>query len=580
MRGLRRLRHPSIRFALLLALGSSLLPALGIILWTALELNAHIARNEREQALRQVESFAGIQQRVTESTRQFLSALSLLPGFKNADYPYIKEILTGVLADSPDYLNLTLVDTRGIVAASSRLAEGIDVHDRFHVAAALEHGRFTVGDYILNLIDARPTLAYSQPVFDHAGRLNGAIIATITLDNYAFLFRQLRLPDQAILGLVDRNGTRLFHYPPKDTNPVGESIQGDSWQAMLSGDDTGLLDQKGSDGVARIYAYKKLRLQQTEAPYMYVVYALPTSAVYRTSRNILIRNLLVMAAVALIAFWLLMAIADRTFGRKLKRILATATRIQDGDLAARVDLADRVSDLGRIGYALDRMTATVEERDRERADNTRTLQANLTEKETLLKEIHHRVKNNLQMVLSLLNLQEDESDTVAHFKKAMDARVQAMALIHEMLYESDRLSVVDLGAYARRLLGTLSTSANPGVTVDVAADDIRCSLDKAIPIGLILSELGTNAFKHAFAGRTGGRLTVGIASDGNTVNVTVADDGPGLPASFSGPGHGGLGLHLVQALSSQLAGDLSWRTGPGTTFTVRFPCPPEPTAAG
>jgi len=579
MRGLRRLRYPSIRFALLLALGLSLLPALGIILWTALELNAHISQDEREQALRQVESFAGIQQRLTESTRQFLSALSLLPGFKNADYPHIKETLTAVLADSPDYLNLTLVDSRGIVAASSRLTEGIDVHDRFHVAAALEHGRFTVGDHILNLIDARPTLPYSQPVFDHAGRINGVLIATITLDNYAFLFRQLRLPDQAILGLVDRNGTRLFYYPPNSSNPVGESIKGDFWQAMLSGGETAVLDQTGSDGVARIYAYKKLRLQQTEEPYMYVVYAIPTSAVYRTSQNILIRNLLVMVAVAGIAFWLLMVIADRTFGRKLKRILATAARIQDGDLGARVDLADRVSDLGRIGYALDRMTATVEERDRERADNTRILQANLTEKETLLKEIHHRVKNNLQMVLSLLNLQEDESDTVAHFKKAMDARVQAMALIHEMLYESDRLSVVDLGAYARRLLGTLSTSANSGVTVDIAADDIRCSLDKAIPIGLILSELVTNAFKHAFAGRTGGRLTVGIASDGGTVNVTVADDGPGLPASFGGPGHGGLGLHLVQALSSQLAGDLSWRTGPGTTFTVRFPCPPEPTAA-
>jgi len=182
------------------------------------------------------------------------------------------------------------------------------------------------------------------------------------------------------------------------------------------------------------------------------------------------------------------------------------------------------------------------------------------------------------MVLSLLNLQQDESDSVPHFKAAIDQRIQSMALIHEMLYESDQFDTIDLGDYSRRLLNTATSSANAGVSVAVTADRILCPLDKAIPIGLILSELVTNAFKYAFKDRRSGSLDVRVLRYAGNVNVTVSDDGPGLPESFGGPDHSGLGLHLVRALSSQLTGSFSWNTGPGATFTIQFPCPPEATA--
>ncbi|PKL07653.1 MAG: histidine kinase, partial [Spirochaetae bacterium HGW-Spirochaetae-7] len=219
----------------MLAVAFSLVPALGIIVWTGLEHSIFIAQLDRDDAMRQVENFAEIQFRITESTRQLLSTLAALPEFRTVDHERAGIILKAILAGNTGYLNFTMVDTHGIVVASSRLAAGTDLGSRYHVIAALENRRFTVGEYITNMVDEAPSIAYCQPVFDESDRLSGALTATIVLDSYGRLFEQLKLPDEAILGLVDRSGTRLFFHPPKPTNPVGGPIKGSVWDAMSAG---------------------------------------------------------------------------------------------------------------------------------------------------------------------------------------------------------------------------------------------------------------------------------------------------------------------------------------------------------
>jgi PAS domain S-box-containing protein len=208
-------------------------------------------------------------------------------------------------------------------------------------------------------------------------------------------------------------------------------------------------------------------------------------------------------------------------------------------------------------------------------DNTQRLEAALRETNTLLREVHHRVKNNLQVVCSLLNLQLGRVSDPAAAQPIQDSRdrVAAMALIHEALYAGSELTEVDFQEYAGRLTSQLQAVYGlgaRGVELRVEAPGLRLPLDKAVPCGLILTELLTNACKHAFPRGGGGRVTVRASRGEGWCQLVVADDGVGL----SGEPSPGLGLELVQGLAqSQLGGSLTLQGEPGLRVEVRFPLP-------
>jgi PAS domain S-box-containing protein len=203
--------------------------------------------------------------------------------------------------------------------------------------------------------------------------------------------------------------------------------------------------------------------------------------------------------------------------------------------------------------------------------------ASLREKEVLLREIHHRVKNNLQIVSTLLDLQSDftaDARALEMFRESR-GRVKSMALIHERLYRSEDLARVEFGDYIRRLADDLYR------TYKVSDDEVRLDLDvcvpplaidTAIPCGLLLNELVSNCFKHAFPdGRAGTVRVALVRGAGGTTELTVADDGAGFPAGVDFRNTTSFGLQLVNTLTEQLAGTLELTTGAGTTVTVRFP---------
>jgi len=204
------------------------------------------------------------------------------------------------------------------------------------------------------------------------------------------------------------------------------------------------------------------------------------------------------------------------------------------------------------------------------------METSLREKEVLLKEVHHRVKNNLQLITSLLNLQADRLADVRlkDILKDNQTRIKSMALVHEELYQSEDLSWVNFGDYLRRLtFGLIQTYGKAGKAIEVQFDveeDVRLGIDAAIPCGLLVNELLTNALAHAFAGRAGGKVTVRFARDETKCMLGVADDGIGLPESIDVHTTETLGLHLVSTLAEQLRGSLSVRRGDGTSFLLEF----------
>ena len=245
-------------------------------------------------------------------------------------------------------------------------------------------------------------------------------------------------------------------------------------------------------------------------------------------------------------------------------------------------LADTLEQAKKYREAQERAEELSKINEELKAEITRRLEAegrirtSLREKEVLLKEIHHRVKNNLQIISSLLNLQtgqiEDER-AEALFRESQD-RIRSMALIHERLYQSEDLARVDFAEYIRSLVGYLvrSYSAEAGsVRVETEVDDVSLGIDSAIPCGLIVNELVSNALKYAFPEGREGRIYVQLreARDGG-YRLVVSDDGVGFPEGLDFRMTESLGLQLVTTLLDQLEGRIELDSCKGTRFTMTF----------
>ncbi len=219
------------------------------------------------------------------------------------------------------------------------------------------------------------------------------------------------------------------------------------------------------------------------------------------------------------------------------------------------------------------------------------LRLSLKEKEGLLREVHHRVKNNLQVISSLLRLETSRS-AAPDTKRVlgdMQGRILSMAVLHETLYRSDRFGQVDLGGYLRQLAQQLFRAAASSTRLRLELQPVYVEIDQAIPCGLIVNELLTNSLKHAFTEGTAGEVAMSLAlSPQGEVQITVADTGVGLPIDFDTKRVRSLGLVLVTDLVRQIGGSLAISPGPGAAFGVtfkpaltHFPGPPdliEPTA--
>ncbi len=196
--------------------------------------------------------------------------------------------------------------------------------------------------------------------------------------------------------------------------------------------------------------------------------------------------------------------------------------------------------------------------------------------ESLLREIHHRVKNNLQVISSLLNMQARgvDDDEVLDTIKEGQSRVKAMSLIHQKLYQTESVSEIDFQDYISELaeqLKELYLGGEVGVNTDISAEEIRLDLDTAIPLGLILNELISNAYKYAFEGVDSGKIAIKLKRlEGDQLKLEFSDNGRGLPVGLNLEKAKSLGLKLVNILTKQLHGTLSYSGDQGTKFTIVF----------
>jgi two-component sensor histidine kinase len=209
--------------------------------------------------------------------------------------------------------------------------------------------------------------------------------------------------------------------------------------------------------------------------------------------------------------------------------------------------------------------------------NEDQIKQSLQEKEILLKEVHHRVKNNLQVISSILNLQSHyiKDEAALETLKEIQNRIKSMALIHENLYQNKDLSHLNFGEYIANLVQNLVYTYNSSkkeIEVLMDVDDIFLNLDYSIPCGLIINELISNSLKHAFTESEKGTIKVIFKKHTDLVHLSIEDDGKGFNKKIDFRNTDSLGLQLVMALVDQINGKIEQKaqTKKGTIYTIEF----------
>lgn len=203
------------------------------------------------------------------------------------------------------------------------------------------------------------------------------------------------------------------------------------------------------------------------------------------------------------------------------------------------------------------------------------IEQSLKEKEILIREIHHRVKNNLQIITSMLSLQigKVKDEKTESILRDARQRISSIALTHQMLYQKENLANVNFGEYVERLVtqvGFTMPSANVQLLTDIQLTETRLNIDNAVPLGLLLNELITNAYKHAFPEGVKGEITVSLREDTSYFLLTVSDNGIGMPPNFEPADSKTLGLELVYILADQLDAQVLVENAAGSAFTIKL----------
>ncbi|GGE12919.1 histidine kinase [Polymorphobacter glacialis] len=545
---------------MLLLLVAALLPITALSIVQGLVRLDHRRAAMVGQLSRSALSLADSNQALLSGTEATLRIVALNP-LVTLGGPACIDVLRQASATSDALANLSRYDAQGrMVCAASGPATAYAIADRDWWARVARHRTALVSDATWGMWSLRRVMTMTVPLFAADGRFDGSMAASVDL---AWLGEQLRIrvgDSRTGVAIVSDSGQVLMASKTLPSFDV----------TTVSGEVNRVRD---AGGTAWSYTVVPLVAAGTDQNGLYVVYAdaeperfgLPW---WQTLIDFVLPVLAIL--MASIAIWVGAEWLVLCWLRDLQRL---AMQYAGGDYLRRsVNFIEAPSEIRSVAAALYRMSGAVSERDR-------TLREALAKQRVLAREVHHRVKNNFQVVMSLLSLQSSRlADGTA--RNAIDharRRISALALVHRQLYESGELTTVS----SRMLLGALCEQFTPKAYVGDAAvelhcdiDDVPLNIDTAVPLTLWLVETVSNALHHGFPPPATGRVDLVMRSDGEQAVLTVSDNGVGLDSGGFGPAAGGgQGLRLIRALASQLRGTsrVGGRETGGTEARLEFP---------
>lgn len=378
-----------------------------------------------------------------------------------------------------------------------------------------------------------------------SGQFDGLIILSISPRYFRDFYTRFMENPRDTVGLIRGDGTVLLRNLPLEGRAQKLSESSTFTTASAASTEGSFSAKSSIDGVSRIVGYRKI--DDYDA---YVYFGLDRWSVERA----LLWRVLAYAALAL-GVGAALFMMTRTALRHAQRTTALQARLT----ALNATLEDRVMDrTARLESANERLRSMV------------------SEKELLLREIHHRVKNNLQVVSSLLNLQAGATGKAEEFRDSL-RRIRAMADLHESIYQSADISAVPFSRYLTTLTNDTVRfwTTDAQITSEIDAEPLVLDLDTATPLALLANEVLSNACKHAFPSGGEGRIIVRLRADGDRARFSVEDNGVGLPSDFAIRRESYLGIRIIDSLARQLGGRAEYEVDGGTRFTLDFPLPTD-----
>ena len=512
-----------------------------------------------EQLIATARAAAAPAENVLAAARDIALALSHLPEIRDGTSECDTD-LASAMRGIAFFSNMARTNASGhILCAVLPESVGIDA-SRLPIWRTVE----TAGDFVVaGLTDSRiqhkPIVLGLLPIHDAAGHFDGTLNVAINVNWLNGVLKSSRLPPGSVMAIFDRTGNMIAstnadvsraifaHRRPEDGETAVHTVR----------------DRKGT---AWTYATAALL-----GPNVYVGFAMPDTKLFGGAYRRASLDMFLPFAMILLTWGAIWIVTDRQLTRwiiYLKRVSAT---YRSGHYLLRPSLDDAPSELRLLGDALSEMAGAIHERDR-------SLRDAIAQKSLLIKEIHHRVKNNLQVVMSLLSLQAKRlRDPVAQEAlRDTSTRINALALVHRILYEIDDENTVDVQKLLEQLAEQTSEGfGGDGRAVRVITDIVPRSVssDMAVTLSLFAVEAITNAFKHAFpAGRDGTIRIVLEAADDHRLRFAIEDDGVGfndadVPTS--------IGSRLIRTFGQQIGGVTKVHSvaGRGTTVEIAFPDP-------
>ena len=606
-----------IRVRLLLLVSLAVIPALGVVIYTAVEQRREGLKHARDETLRLVRTAANNHDQSIESTRQLLLALADMPAVRRHDSNACHKVFRELLDLHELYSNFGVLNADGLPIATIRPLGSETVRNRDFFSSALERRTFSEPEYYLDREAKRAALIIGYPLFDEQARFIGVVFASVDLDWLYRMHSQAQLPPGSSITVTDRNRVTILRFPDPDSRFVGEILRPSRRPGPRPAERTSI--SRGRDGVLRLYAFA--RLGRTEEEPAGIAVGIPVAQAHAAATATLRRNLAALGMATIFAF------AAAWFGgeffilRRLRRLVATTERLTHGDLSARTGVERGDGELHQLARAFDQMAESLQQRvaERERAEaNLKTLNEDLerrvTERTVELKRSNedleqfayvasHDLQEPLRMITNYLQLLQsrykDRLDTKAadFIQIAVDGAVR----MHELI--GDLLKYSRVGTAAKPMVPTHMNDVlrNALMNLKIAIDENKGRITHAsLPIvkgdPVQLTQLFQNLIGNALKFRSEAPPEIHVSAvrrqppgEEPVWEFAVSDNGIGIPSKDyeriflifqrlhtreKYPGTG-IGLALCKKIAERHGGRIWVESEPGRGATFKFTLPAE-----
>ncbi len=521
--------------------------------------------------LENAETLAGLvaarQNRIVESSRLLLTSISYLQSVRERNADRCSTVLREIAAEVAELTAIAVLDPDGERWCVSLTSTGpINLGDREYFKETLRTGTMQSSNFIIGRQTGEGSITFTYPVRAPDGAVQAVVFVAYRTSVLSRTLNEPPLPEGAIAALVDRDGTVAAAWPEPATW-MGKNISSSAVVrraiATRQGAVTG--EAEWLDGSEYAFAFAPMQ----EPTQLTVLVGVPMTAALRQSEALFWREVAWTSLVFLLASFV--AILGAHFGaaRPLRALRDRADRLAKGDFEAPTPIHQGDREIRSLSQHVEEMAQALERRQSE-------LMEAVQGKELLLKEVNHRVKNNLQLIASLLSLQRmniSDATTRQQFDQAV-SRINTVAQVHQRLYADEHIDRVSIDVFFRDFCGELAAAGGGDenkVRIECEASACTLPTDKVIPLALIVNELVTNAFKYSYPDGEG-IIRVTCHPAGNILVVSVSDDGRPLPADLEPATSKGLGMRMIVGLARQIRARLEIvRRDTGKSFLLHVP---------